>query len=287
MINKPVVFVVNGREYRSDTGFFHTGVKKTYTVRTKEGYEFSATENHKVMRKGGRYVEVSWLQVGDELELHNHEDVTWEGKGSCEEGWLVGNFVGDGCFSNNKALLCYWGEDRNDVALFAKNLMDSCLSLRSDAHGHESKCHDKTIFSSTDLKSRMETLVSPGKILLPEIETYSAEFYKGFLRGWFDAYGCVLMNEEKGRSVRLSSSTMSHLQMVQRMLIRLGIYSKIYRNRRAEQYRDLPDGKGGLKSYLCKAQHELVVSRDQIVIFRNRIGFSNPRKASLKTQFCF
>src|SRR5207245_6730550 len=73
----------------------------------------------------------------------------------------------------------------------------------------------------------------PGhKAITPEIERCSSNFYRGFLRGLFDADGCVLGTQAKGISVRLAQASEPTLQAVQRMLARLGIASRIYRNRR-------------------------------------------------------
>jgi hypothetical protein len=62
------------------------------------------------------------------------------------------------------------------------------------------------------------------------------------------------------------------------MLARLGIISTVYKNRREAQWRMMPDGKGGMKKYWCKSQHELVISKDNINVFQKRIGFQTPSK---------
>ena len=54
----------------------------------------------------------------------------------------------------------------------------------------------------------------------------------------------------------------------------------IYRNRRPAQYRELPDGKGGLKEYWCNAYHELVITKQNMVVFGDEIGFLMDYKQS-------
>ena len=72
----------------------------------------------------------------------------------------------------------------------------------------------------------------PGRqTVTPAIERGSSEFYRGFLRGLFDAEGSVQGTQAKGVSIRLGRSDTSMLEGVQRMLLRLGIASTIYRNR--------------------------------------------------------
>jgi ribonucleoside-diphosphate reductase alpha chain len=109
------------------------------------------------------------------------------------------------------------------------------------------------------------------------IEKTSSAFYKGFLRGLFDADGTVIDNQQKGISVRLSQSDLKILQAVQRMLLRLGIASRIYANRRKEQEKLLPDSKWGVKAY-HKPKHELTISDENLLRFKNIIGFTDSVK---------
>ncbi len=92
--------------------------------------------------------------------------------------------------------------------------------------------------------------LTPGnKRISAAIETGSSDFYRGLLRGLFDADGSVQGSQEKGVSVRLTQVDAGNLQAVQRMLARLGIASTIYRERRPAGLRALPDGKGGSREY--------------------------------------
>lgn len=88
--------------------------------------------------------------------------------------------------------------------------------------------------------------MKPGaKTLTEAMERGSSAFYRGFLRGLFDADGSVQGGREEGVSIRLSQSNLETLQAVQRMLLRLGVVSRIYRERRPTILRTLPDGRGG------------------------------------------
>ncbi|NQS89694.1 TSCPD domain-containing protein [Patescibacteria group bacterium] len=113
------------------------------------------------------------------------------------------------------------------------------------------------------------------KVITKKIEKTSRDFYKGLLMGFFDADGSVQGNHSKGVSIRLSQSNLQILKAVQRMLIRLGIFSKIYANRRNGGKKELPDGKDGLKEYHVKPQHELAISNENILYFYKRIGFGD------------
>jgi ribonucleoside-diphosphate reductase alpha chain len=63
------------------------------------------------------------------------------------------------------------------------------------------------------------------------------------------------------------------------MLLRLGIASTLYRDRRPAGDRMLPDGRGGRREYACKAMHELVIAGESIAMFADHIGFFDTAKA--------
>jgi ribonucleotide reductase, class II len=117
------------------------------------------------------------------------------------------------------------------------------------------------------------------KQVTAEIECASYEFYQGFLRGLFDADGSVQGIQAKGVSVRLAQNNLDTLFAVQRMLLRLGIASTIYHNRRSEGLRLLPDRNRQLAEYDCQANHELVIANDNIQSFQTIIGFQEPEKS--------
>jgi ribonucleoside-diphosphate reductase alpha chain len=119
--------------------------------------------------------------------------------------------------------------------------------------------------------------------LFDNIECSGLDFYRGFLSGWFDADGTVLVNKQKGNSVRLASIKLHNLQVAQRMLHRLGIVSTIYQDRKPEGDYLLPDGCGGNKEYHCQAVHELCISCDNLLRFAELVGFITPSKQTQLT----
>uniref|UniRef100_UPI0035616E0A LAGLIDADG family homing endonuclease n=1 Tax=Immundisolibacter sp. TaxID=1934948 RepID=UPI0035616E0A len=126
-----------------------------------------------------------------------------------------------------------------------------------------------------------EVGMAPGhKRITPRMERASSAFQRGFLRGLFDADGSVQCTQDKGVSVRLAQSDLPQLEAVQRMLLRLGIVSRLYRNRRAAGSTLLPDGKGGQQQYATQAQHELVISGENLAVFAQLVGFADSDKAA-------
>lgn len=288
LIGKKFNVWVNGNLFSSsEEGFFMTGVnKEVFEIKTKKGFKIKSTDNHKfkkVIKKDRDIKEFEWcelkdLKVGDLLNLNNNRSVKWDGDGNFEVGWLIGSLLGDGTFEGETAILQYWGELKNEMKNIAIDFIVKNLKFAKDLG--ESKKEDKeekvfTRIESVSLKNISEIFgVCRDKTIKEDnIISSSSEFYKGFLSGWFDADGTVNGNVEKGINLRLSSSVLENLYIAQKMLLSIGIVSTVYENRRVESKKDMPDGKGGLKEYNIKPQHELVISKDNVYIFKEEVNF--------------
>jgi len=75
LIGQPFVAMVDGRPYRTESeGFFESGVKPVYLLRTREGYGLKLTADHEVRRAGphgDEWVAASRLKPGDVLVLND------------------------------------------------------------------------------------------------------------------------------------------------------------------------------------------------------------------------
>lgn len=228
IINKPIDILSNGKFYHSHSGFFNTGTREVYKIITKLGYSICATEDHPVLRVielnkesiKTEWSKVSDLMIGDYIKLSENRGASWSGRGSQEEGYLLG------------------------------------INLTKDFG-----LNDNT------------------KATTKEIEQSSSEFHRGFLMGLFDADGTVLVSGN-GNSIRLSSIDFDLLLAAQRMLQRFGIISKVYKERRQAQDNMWPNR----KIYHSQPQHELVISKDNIKIFLDKIGFTHISKSKKLTQ---
>lgn len=94
LVGTPSNLLVNGAGFRTD-GFFSTGVKPVFELKTREGHSLKLTADHKVRRvsRMTRYsmdyewVEAADLREGDLLALHDHRAFTgWQGKHTEAEG---------------------------------------------------------------------------------------------------------------------------------------------------------------------------------------------------------
>lgn len=281
LIGKPFTAIVNGKTYNStDKGFFFTGKKEVFSLKSKEGQELKLTANHKLL-SNGVWKELRDLSVGDKVDLHNHKDVSWGVSSSSERemGWLTGSLVGDGTFDKKSAVLKYWGKE-NYLGEVARNYLNSNFKLTQNFRAKIDK-NGSIAFCSKGLADFTEQfdIIRLGKIPNHKLERQSSEFYKGYLQGLFDANGSVQGSTNKGVSVRLTQCNFETLQQVQRMLLKLGINSKIYRDRRPEGYYNLPDGKGSEAKFFCQAVHELIITKSNLRIYDDLIGFRAKHKS--------
>src|SRR6266568_8361423 len=296
LLGVPFVARVDGRSYLSGKkGFFKTGTKQVLQLQTKEGYSLRLTADHKVRRvtRLSRYaLDTEWIEAGklttsDKIVLHDHrEGNEWKGEYSFEDGYLTGLLVGDGTLKKDKAILSVWQQAEGAGAQSVMNAVlqaTASVSHRSDFVGWMAvPGRSEYRLSLGYIKQLAHSLgMEPGKKIITErIEQASSNFYKGFLRGFFDADGSIQGSHGKGVSIRLAQSDLACLQAVQRMLLRLGIVSRLYKNRRSEGKKLLPNGKNGMSLYQIKAQHELVISSENIRLFAQLIGFGDSVKAS-------
>jgi ribonucleotide reductase, class II len=303
LIGRQLSVYVDGELFSTTTdGFWFTGVKPVFKVITQEGYELRLTGNHQLLKvtaqtqkkQYSEWVETQDLTPGDYILVHNHRGVQpWDSFGTFDEGWLLGNLIGDGSIASTQwgktAYLRYWEDTQNEMEKYAVTLLKNAVNFSSST---ESGCYHQQLKHRVINSSGLARLAADygvtleHKIPTDKIEQASYEFYRGFLRGLFDADGSVQGNQQKGVSVRLAQSNLETLKIVQRMLARLGIISNIYQERRTENYRHLPDSNREPALYFCKAEHDLVISNDNIYYFQKIVGFQEPKKAARLQELC-
>lgn len=280
LIDKPFTAIVDGRAYKSDTGFFKTGDKEVVSLALKCGTSLKLTRNHRVLTiNGGKKIwkEAGELKCGETVVINNHKEFGfWPGSGNFDNGYLMGLLVGDGHITGKKAVLSTWDKDVG-VDGVRERALKAAMSLkhRSDFSGWLNVLgRDEKRLVLKELYNLAKSYdIDITKQISKKIEMASSDFYAGFLRGFFDADGSVQGNLKKGISIRLWQADLERLNAVQRMLLRMGIKSRIYKNRKMERIEFI---KG--KDYTCKLAHELCISNESIIRFKDLIGFSNNNK---------
>jgi hypothetical protein len=303
LIDTPFVAMVNGMPYNA-SGFWKTGNKDVYRLRTTRGYEIKATGNHRILvetsrkqKKTGGYsvkhdwVELSKLQPGDKVVL---DDRSWMNfsvdKKDFDKGWLLGEMVGDGGHNPEKypSYVRFWGDTAKFMAEKAADIVKEHLT---PAHQFKGAIyglhHDTWQVGCKALDDLAKGLIEPqSKAGTDLLEMQSLSFISGFLRGLFDADGSVEGSLKKGLSVRVTQVDQERLKMVQRMLLRLGVASTIYFDRVDNHVKALPDGKYGLKDYQCNSLSTLVISKTNIEQFAVKVGFYDTDKQAKLHEVC-
>ncbi len=304
LVGHPFLARIDGAEHASSPeGFFLTATKPVVRLETAEGHALRLTSDHR-LRRVARFsrwaTETEWcaageLRTGDLVLLNDHrKGAAWAGAYTREHGYLLGLLVGDGTLKDDKAVLSVWQPAavvNSDVdtghgvrAVMAETLAAAeALPHRADFSGwHAVAGRGEHRLALGALKAlALEVGMTLGdKCITPAMERASSEFYRGFLRGLFDTDSSVQGSHEKGVSVRLAQSDLPRLEAAQRMLLRLGIASRIYRDRRVAGTTELPDGRGGRATYATRAQHELVISGENLTRFAGVIGFADTGKSA-------
>ena len=309
LVGQPFIAMVNGEAYKA-AGFRKLGTRPAVRVRTHRGYEVTIAPDQKLLverarkpllkldyhggpkRLNGFQVRTAWveageLEPGDMLILGDNDGVSWGAAREDAHGWLVGEVLGDGVYNTGKeqyAHVRFWGPHAEALARRAYAIVDKIPLTYTQGPVPTGPVHVPSAghwqVTSRKLSNLCLGMLEPAtKLILPGLEARSSSFIVGFLRGWYDADGCVLGSIEKGRNVTLCSSTLANLKIAQRMLARLGIGSRLHPYRTEKGIVTFPDSKGALRQYQQQATHELMVTRSSLMRFAERVGFSDPNKA--------
>lgn len=289
LIDKPFNAIVDGLSYPSHKGFWKTGTKQVIELQFKSGRVLKVTPNHKIMTTTG-WKEARDINFGENVVINNHRSYPLESvanfnptSSDWKKGYLLGLFLGDGNHSRSSSQLKWWGESKEQYRREAYAMLSD---IGFTNNHNTSEQNSVAVYSSIESKRLMQfaidndCMVGTSKRLSKKSICGSWNHISGLVAGYFDADGTVLVNNIKGSSLRISSVQLENLQNLQIALNALGIYSKIYKNRRSEGDRVMPDGNGGTKNYFCQASHELVISSDNIVRFAKYIPIKNIDKAN-------
>ncbi|HVJ61664.1 MAG TPA: LAGLIDADG family homing endonuclease, partial [Tahibacter sp.] len=240
LIGTPFAARVDGVDHASGAeGFFKTAHKPVVALATREGYRLRLTADHRVRRVRDfvvEWCEAGQLAAGDHVLLNDHRrNATWNGALNFDEGYVLGLMVGDERLTSDSSVV---------------------FELAANGDAGSSRPYARSD-RWRDLAVRVG-MSADNVAITPRLEQASSEGYRGFLRGFFDVE-CVT----RGPALRLSRPQRADLDVVQRMLLRLGIRSSI-------------EAKPG--------RHELTVSGDNIRRYAEVVGFADFNKAGYLAQ---
>jgi len=261
---------------------FSTGEKPVYRLVTEEGYEVRLTADHRVMTSRG-WRQAGELRPGERIHVLNRKG-GFGAEGSLEEGRVVGWLVGDGeVHADAGIVLRFRGEERRELGpLFAGYL--ATLSGGSSPVGvveiaGRDECRVASARAASVILPRYG-MTGANRLAGVPVRVFagSEELQRGFLQALFTADGHAAGHPRKGVSVRLRSVSLPLLKDVQRLLLNFGIASRIYAGRHPAPTTPLAGGEGGLRECAGRADHELVVGRDNVEVFVREVGFIGPAK---------
>jgi len=284
LIGKKFDALVDGKSYTSK-GFWKTGDKQTLILEFKSGRTLEVTPNHRVMTTNG-WKEAKEISLNDEIVINNHREADFDidvGSKDHAQGYLLGSFLGDGNISKKSAQIKWWGKDKDECRLDGFNLMKKADFT---SYNYKEESESVAVYSTIEsvklyrLAESLGCVVKNNRRLNYRALSGNWSNLTGLIAGYFDADGTVSVDFKKGCSVRFCSKQMNNLKNLQIALNALGIYGKIYKNRRDAGMRMLPDGQGESKEFYCEAVHELSISCDNIIRFQKLIPIRNKDKAN-------
>lgn len=266
---------VNGSVKKTNTGAFFKGNKKCVKILTKEGYELIATEDHLVQgvfEDFKYWTAISNLKKGSKIALNNHTGAKWSGRGTFDQGYLLGLVVGDGYICKKKQTVSGY---MTAIVLYTENdkeLLQYILDLCPiDSPYAISKTTNCIRIENRWLDGLRKSFgLDCSKKITEEMLQASSLFYRGFLSGMFDTDGTC---EDFRCRVQLAQTDLVRLKAIQQMLLHLGIPSKIVKHCDARV--NVIEG----RNVHSKQAWTLCVSGTHVKTFRDLIGFKIRHKS--------
>lgn len=290
----------NGLSFNRSPRVWCSGIKPTFKLITKMGYEITATSDHKIMTSRG-FKELNSLTKEDKIliqrgegkfnenknlpfninftPLNNHSyNYKFPNKWSKELGIVLGWCIGDGFITKNRLGLVFENREIN-ILENIKSYMDKIYGREGYIQNHESTKH--LIYPSKFIseflgKLGVKIALPEDKVVPEKLFTATKETIIGFLQALFTADGTVGIDKKKGNYyIRLTSKSTKLIKGIQLLLLNLGVISRIYnRSRKPERKFSYLTVKGKYKEYYSDGKlWELHLSKRSARRFLEEIGF--------------
>ncbi|HXF36299.1 MAG TPA: LAGLIDADG family homing endonuclease [Actinomycetota bacterium] len=243
------------------TQFMVTGVNEVVRLRFSDGRELRCTPNHRIWTANRGYVRAEELTGEDEVPFLDHPTPAtladhrlpvptdwrhyavrgdWSRQLALPEKWdeelahYLGWLVGDGSISGDVVTTVYGSpEDRDEILPRHLELLTRINGGRAPKPSLQANGTVQLRLTRRPLARFFEALgVKPGRAADKEVpwSVFEApeDIQRAFLRGLFDADGCVVDLTNGTRYVGLGSKSRELLRGVQMLLSTLGIASRIY-----------------------------------------------------------
>jgi len=276
--------VVGGRSYptvgttKRTATVFPTGTRTTLQVNLANGMELKVTPEHRIYTDRG-WVEAQHLTSEDTVYIQSGAGLfpTKDELGE-EMGMFLGWLTGDGWMSKLGDIGMVFGE--NDAEVIPQMIEAGKLLSGAEAKVFERDNGTSQLywwrkeFREQLVQLGVKAVLAPEKEVPASIFTASKQTVTAFLQALFSSDGTVYANDEMHRTVRLTSSSKKLLQGVQQLLLNYGIHSHIYNRMKTNQKAfEYTTKAGEQRTYEGKPFFELILSGNNIVVFKEEIGF--------------
>ncbi len=291
-----------------------TGFNEIVKLRFSNGMELRCTPGHRIFTTNRGYVEAKELSKEDHVKVLDVQaeataaDVSipaqarlfaLAGQGDrrsrsfrLHEKWssdlahYLGWLVGDGCISGDVVTTVY-GSDTEQQELLPRHRElaawmngDNESKPSTQANGTVQLRQSRRVIARFFEALGVSRGKSPTKVVPKAVYEAPPEAVAAFLRGLFDADGCVY-DGENSHYVGLGSSSDELLRGVQRLLSTFGVFSRIYRTRKATRYPQSYTRKdGSVAEYAASDLFDLRISNRSIERFATHVGFDLSGKAA-------
>ncbi|MGH9151822.1 MAG: LAGLIDADG family homing endonuclease [Acidimicrobiales bacterium] len=301
--------------------FLITGLNPIVRLRFDNGMEVRCTPGHRLFTTNRGYVEASELTAEDAVHVLDlpapavnadralpvSTDVDdYRGKGehsdllrfpaqwSSEFAHYLGWLVGDGSTTGAGTVTVYGSaDDRVEILPAHQDLLHWVNGDRPLKVSEQENGTAQLRLSRRPFKRFLEALgvagvAGPHKRVPWAVQQAPSDVAASFLRGLFDADGCVRVDAAKGSYVGLGSVSRMLLVDVQRLLTTFGVASTIYAVHAGSDTGHLPYTRtdGTSVSYGRSPGWDLRITSRSIERFASHIGFSLSTKAASLATVC-
>ncbi|HUS61267.1 MAG TPA: LAGLIDADG family homing endonuclease, partial [Acidimicrobiales bacterium] len=299
-------------EITSPEAFMITGRNEIVRLEFSNGAVLRCTPSHRIFTTNRGYVEAKDLVADDEIKLldlpapaisaermlpvptdaasyvtigDHRAEIMLPEKWSEELAHYLGWVLGDGCLSGDVLTTVYGGgEDQDEILPRHLELLTEINGGRApkpsvQANGTVQLRQARRVIARFFEALGISSKKAHEKVIPWTIEQAPEDALVAFLRGLFDADGCVVDND-KERYVGLGSASVELLRGTQRLLSTFGIQSRIYATKaEAEGVFSYERKDGSVVSYDAKPMFDLRITRSSVPVFAAHVGFSLVRKA--------
>ncbi|ALV63020.1 Ribonucleotide reductase of class II (coenzyme B12-dependent), intein-containing [Thermococcus sp. 2319x1] len=254
------------------------GRKRVARVKTKEGYEITATLDHKIMTKDG-WKAVEDLKEGDLIALPRFEVGDDFGSESIGEdlAFTLGWLIGDGCINTNDKRVWFYfnAEKEEEIAQKISEILKKHFNSKAEPHRYGSEIK---LGVRGEAYRFFEKIVKTNEKRVPEIVyRLRPNEIRAFLRGLFTAGGYV----DNDSAIRLTSGDRKLLRDVQDLLLLFGIISKIHERPYKDTF-EYTTKDGEKKIYEAQGYYELVIANYSRKLFAEKIGFEGEKQEKIR-----